>query len=73
MDQWNALLLTCMGHSPGTDSNNAFILVICDCFTKWTEAIALPNQEAITVTKEFVDHFVSRFGVPINNSLRSWK
>ena len=53
------------GPLPRTDSNNAFILVICDCFTKWTEAIALPNQEAITVTKAFVDHFVSRFGVPL--------
>lgn len=53
------------GPLPITTSNNKYILVICDCFTRWTEAIALPNQEAETVTKAFVDEYVSRFGVPL--------
>jgi hypothetical protein len=32
---------------------------------RWTEAIALPNQEAATIAKAFVDLCVSRFGVPL--------
>ena len=53
------------GPLPLTKANNKYVLVVTDLFTKWTEAIALPNQEADTVSKAFVDNFVSRFGVPL--------
>ena len=53
------------GPLPKTTSGNSYVLVICDCFTRWTEAIALPNQEAETVAKAFVDNYLSRFGVPL--------
>ena len=35
-----------------------------DKFTRLTEAIPLPNMTAETVTKAFVNHWVSKFGVP---------
>ena len=54
-----------LGPLPRTDAGNRFILVISDCFTRWTEAIPLPNQEAETVAKAFVNEYVSRFGVPM--------
>ena len=54
-----------LGPLPLTHQNNKYILVISDVFTKWTEAIPLPDQEALTVTKAFVDTFVSRFGTPL--------
>ena len=47
-----------------TNQTNKYIHVISDIFTKWIEAIPLPDQEALTVTKAFVDTFVSRFGTP---------
>ena len=54
-----------MGPLPQTPRGNKYILVVCDCFTKWTEAYALPNQESETITKKFVDEFVCRYGAPL--------
>ena len=45
--------------------SKSFILVAVDCFTKWTEAYAIPNQEAHTIIKVFVNEFVCRFGSPL--------
>ena len=50
---------------PLTKSGNRFILVITDTFTKWTEAIVIPNQDSQTVTKVFVENFVCKFGTPL--------
>lgn len=48
-----------------TDQGNRYILVIGDYFTKWTEAFAIPDQEAETVAKKLVHEFICRLGVPI--------
>ena len=42
-----------------------FILTCIDPFTKWAEAFALPNKEAVTVAKVLVEKVFCRFGVPI--------
>ena len=52
-----------LGPLPLSTQGNKYILVVCDCFTKWTEAFAIPNQEAST--RVFVDNFVCRHGVPL--------
>ena len=57
--------LDILGPLPLTRQRNKYILVMTDIFTKWTEAIPMPDQEASTVTKVFVDTFVSRFGTPL--------
>ena len=57
--------LDILGPLPLTQQKNRYILVITDIFTKWTEAIALPDQEACSITKAFVDTFVSRWGTPL--------
>lgn len=54
-----------LGPLPITQNNNRYILVLCDCFTKWTEAYAIPNQESETVAKVIVNEFISRFGTPL--------
>ena len=41
-----------------------FILVAADSFTKWTEAYAIPEQEANKIIRVFVNEFVRRFGTP---------
>ena len=35
-----------------------------DQFSKFVEAVALPNQEARTVAKALMDHWIARYGVP---------
>ncbi|PIK54590.1 hypothetical protein BSL78_08521 [Apostichopus japonicus] len=54
-----------LGPLPVTDTGNRYILCVADYFTKWTEAYAIPNQEAVTVARVFVEQFVLRFGVPL--------
>ena len=59
------IALDILGPLPESKNGNRYILVMCDLFTKWTEAYPLPDQEAQTVAKAFVDCFVSRFGTPL--------
>ena len=54
-----------LGPFPVTENGNKYILVICDYFTKWVEAIPIPNQEASTVAESGVNKFICVFGVPL--------
>ena len=56
MDVLDPLLMTARG--------NQYILVMSDHFTKWVEAVPMPNQRAETVAKAFVNEVVTRHGVP---------
>ncbi|GFU87651.1 hypothetical protein TNCV_2935731 [Trichonephila clavipes] len=47
-----------------SDGNNN-ILVVMDYFTKWPEAYPIPDQEASAVVEVLVQHWISRFGVPL--------
>ena len=53
-----------IGPLPKTKKGNKYVVVIADYFTKWTEAFALPNQEAETVARVLVEEVVCRLGVP---------
>ena len=52
------------GEFPETIRGNKYILVLCDYFTKWTQAWAIPNQTAQTCADVIVTEFVSIFGAP---------
>ena len=47
-----------------TNSGNTCAVVISDYFTKWTEAFALPNHQAMTVADTLVTEVFMRLGVP---------
>ena len=47
-----------------TSRGNRYILTVVDHFTKHAEAYFLPDQEAPTVARAFLNEFVSRYGVP---------
>lgn len=47
-----------------TADGNTCILVVCDYFTKWTEAFALSDHQATTVADVLVTELFLRFGVP---------
>jgi hypothetical protein len=44
---------------------NKMVLVMKDAFTKYAEAIAIPDKQAETVTMEIFVHWICRFGSPI--------
>lgn len=53
-----------LGELPTTEKGNKFILVVSDDFTKWTECIPMPNMEAKTVAKLFVEEVFVRYVIP---------
>lgn len=42
---------------PTSSSGNKCLLVIQDYFTKWADAIPLPNQKAVTITRALINLF----------------
>ena len=53
-----------MGPFPCSKHGNKYILVASDYFTRWVEAFAIPNQEAITVAKTLTDNMFCHFSMP---------
>ena len=53
-----------LGPLPQSTAGNSYILVASDYFTKWMEAYAIPNQEAITVARKLVDQMFYHFSPP---------
>lgn len=53
-----------LGPLPRTERNNQYVLVVMDYFTKWPEALPIPDQTAETVAEACVHHVFSRFGSP---------
>lgn len=51
-----------------TTSNNIYILVAMDYFSKLSDACAIPNQKTSTVASVLVNNLVYRFEVPLENS-----
>ena len=43
---------------------NQYVLVMVDCFSRWTEACPLPNKTALAVADAFFQLIVCRFGMP---------
>ena len=48
-----------------TEDGNTCILVVCDYFTKWVQAIALPDHTAYTVADALVVEVFLKFGTPL--------
>jgi len=47
-----------------TSIGNKYTLTFQDNLTKFSKAIPIPNQEAITVTKKFTTKIVLEYGIP---------
>ncbi|GBL81190.1 Retrovirus-related Pol polyprotein from transposon 412 [Araneus ventricosus] len=59
------MALDILGPLPVTTKGNRYVLVLMDYFTKWPEAIPIPDQEASIVAEELVRAWISRYGVPM--------
>lgn len=51
-----------MGPFSPTEKGNRYVLVAMNYFTKWPEAYAIPDQEAVTFADALVEGLFSRFG-----------
>ncbi|GBM16736.1 hypothetical protein AVEN_9336-1 [Araneus ventricosus] len=59
------MALNILGPFPVTRKGNRYVLVLMDYFTKWPEAIPIPNQGASTVAEKLVRSWISCYGVPM--------
>jgi len=54
-----------VGPLPITTQGNRYILTMYDLFTRWPEAVAIPDQTAETVAKAIIERIVAVHGVPL--------
>ena len=54
-----------LGPLPETYQGNKYVLCIGNYFTKWMEAIPLPDQEARTIAEALIESIICRFGIPL--------
>ena len=59
-----ALGIDLIGPLPVTNLGNVHIITCTDYFTKWAEAAAIPDKEAITVAS-FLFKVITRHGSPV--------
>ena len=57
-----------LGPLPESNSGNSYVMVVGDYFTRWMEALPIPNQEAQTVEFRLVDEVFLRYSVPEQES-----
>ena len=43
---------------------NRYVLVMVDCFSRWTEACPLSDKTALSVADAFFQHIACSFGMP---------
>lgn len=63
-EPFEKIFLDIVGPLTTTESGNKYILTIQDDLTKFSDAIAIPNQEAETIAKVLVDNVICKHGTP---------
>ena len=61
---WDRVAMDLLDMSVTTPKGNRYVLVMVDCFSRWTEACPLPDKTALAVADAFFQHVVCRFGMP---------
>ena len=61
---WQVLAIDLFGPLPQTQSGNNVVLVMTDHFTRWCDAIPLPDGKAATVARALDERVFAYFGVP---------
>jgi transposase InsO family protein len=61
---WSTAHIDLVGPLPVSERGMRYICVITDSFTKWSEAIAIPNKSEETVAECIFNNLICRHGVP---------
>ncbi|KAE8635077.1 hypothetical protein XENTR_v10002509 [Xenopus tropicalis] len=62
---WEVLSIVFHGPFPPSSQKNTYVLTVTDFFTKWTEAVALPNNDAAQAAKVLANMYY-RYGAARN-------
>ena len=62
--RWERVAMDLLDMSVTTARGNRCVLVMVDCFSRWTEACPLPDKTAQSVADAFFNQVVCRFGMP---------
>ena len=62
--RWERVAMDLLDMSVTTSQGNRYVLVMVDCFTRWTEAFPLPDKTAQSVVDAFFNQVVCRFRMP---------
>jgi len=61
---WQVIAVDLVGPMPVTPTGNSWILVLADHFTRWADALAIPDVSAPTVARVLDQHVFCYFGLP---------
>ena len=59
--RWERVAMDLLDMSVTTTRGNKYVLVMVDCFSRWTEACPLPDKTAHSVADAFFNQVVCRF------------
>ena len=62
--RWDRVTMEILDMLVTTPKGNRYVLVMADCFSRWTEACPLPNKPALAVADALFQLIVCRFGMP---------
>jgi hypothetical protein len=63
-EPWERISVDVTGPHPKSSRGNQFMVTLVDHFSKWAEAIPVPNHTAQTVARVLMTNVFSRFGAP---------
>jgi hypothetical protein len=61
---WEKCALDIVGPLNRTLDGNRYVLIFQDEFSKYTLAIPIDHQDAVTIAKAFVEEVILKFGIP---------
>ena len=62
--RWERVAMDLLDMSITSAKGNRYVLVMVDCFSRWTEACPLSDKTVISVADAFFSNIVCRFGMP---------
>ena len=66
--RFSALHVDLVGPLPVSEGMT-FLFTVVDRFTRWPEAIPIPDSKTETCARALIRHWIARFGTPTDNAL----